>query len=67
MPQVVKSNGDREEFEQDKLRTGFTRALHKRPVPAELVDEAIDRIKQKLLALGEREVDSRRDRRNGDA
>lgn len=60
MPQIVKSNGYREEFKEDKLRTGFMRALHKRPVSAELVDAAVERIKQKLLGLGEREVDSRR-------
>lgn len=60
MPTVVKANGIREEYDQDKLRTGFMRALHKRPVPTEYVDAAIDRITQKLLSLGEREVASRR-------
>ncbi|MEQ1881322.1 MAG: transcriptional regulator NrdR [Burkholderiales bacterium] len=60
MPQVVKSNGSREEFEEDKLRVGFTRALHKRPVSAEMVEEAIERVKHKLLSLGEREVETRR-------
>jgi transcriptional repressor NrdR len=60
MPQVVKANGIREEYDPDKLRIGFTRALHKRPVPTEYVDAAIDRITQRLLSLGEREVPSRR-------
>ncbi len=60
MPQIVKENGMRQEFDEDKMRTGFVRALHKRPVPAENVDEAIERIKQKLLSLGEREVPARR-------
>jgi transcriptional repressor NrdR len=60
MPQVVKSDGNRQEFDEDKLREGFNRALHKRPVPTEFVDEAIERIRQKLLALGEREVSTRR-------
>ncbi|HUF22220.1 MAG TPA: transcriptional regulator NrdR [Burkholderiales bacterium] len=60
MPQMVKSNGFREEFKEDKLRTGFLRALHKRPVPANLVEDAVERIKQKLLSLGEREIESRR-------
>jgi len=60
MPSIVKANGIREEFDRDKLRTGFVRALHKRPVPTEYVDGAIERITQKLLALGEREVASRR-------
>jgi len=60
LPAVVKANGIREEYDEDKLRTGFQRALHKRPVPTEFVDAAIERITQKLLATGEREVDSRR-------
>jgi len=60
MPQIVKSDGRRSEFDRQKLRTGFMRALHKRPVPTDLVDQAIERIVQKLLALGEKEVPSRR-------
>jgi transcriptional repressor NrdR len=60
LPAVVKANGMREEYDEDKLRIGFQRALHKRPVPTEFVDAAIERITQKLLATGEREVDSRR-------
>ena len=59
MPQVVKQNGQRAEFDREKLRVSFMRALHKRPVPTTLVDEAIDRIAQKVLSLGEREVASR--------
>jgi len=60
MPQIVKTNGEREDFSTGKLNTSFQRALHKRPVTTELVDAAIQRIEQKLLALGERELDSRR-------
>jgi transcriptional repressor NrdR len=60
MPQVVKQDGSRTEFDLQKLRTGFMRALHKRPVPTSLVDEAIATITQELLALGAREVPSRR-------
>lgn len=59
MPQVVKSGGHRAEFDVTKVRTSFLRALHKRPVPTTLVDAAIDRICQRLLQLGEREIDSR--------
>jgi len=59
MPQVVKTNGTREEFSRDKLRLSFSRALHKRPVPTEYVDHALNRIIQKLLSLGEREVPAR--------
>ena len=60
MPQVVKQNGIREEFKREKLRTSFVRALHKRPVPTEYVDAAIQHIEQELLALGEREIPARR-------
>ena len=59
MPQIIKQNGNRTEFDRNRLHTGFMRALHKRPVPAKRVDEAIDRIIQRLLSLGEREVPSR--------
>jgi transcriptional repressor NrdR len=59
MPQVVKQNGMRSEFDEEKLRTSFKRALHKRPVPTELVDVAIDNVTQKVFALGDREVGSR--------
>lgn len=59
LPQVVKQNGTREEFSRDKLRLSFSRALHKRPVPTEYVDRAIDRIVQGILGRGEREVSSR--------
>ena len=59
LPQVVKQNGTREEFSQEKLRLSFTRALHKRPVPTEYVDQAIKHIVQKILGQGEREIASR--------
>ena len=60
LPQVVKEGGTRTEFSRYKLLTGFMRALHKRPVPTKDVDEAIDKIIQKLLSLGEREIASRK-------
>jgi transcriptional repressor NrdR len=59
LPQVVKTNGDRSDFDVDKCRVGFQRALHKRPVPTGFVDAAINRIVQQVLSLGEREVPSR--------
>ena len=59
LPQVVKQNGTREEFKREKLRSSFTRALHKRPVPTEYVDRAIDHIVQKILGQGEREIMAR--------
>ena len=59
LPQVVKTNGNRADFDTNRLRIGFARALHKRPVPTEFVDAAIDRIVQRVLSLGEREIASR--------
>ena len=59
LPQVVKQNGTREEFNREKLRSSFTRALHKRPVPTEYVDRAIEHIVQKILGQGEREIMAR--------
>ena len=59
LPQVVKTNGDRSDFDVGKIRVGFQRALHKRPVPTGFVDAAIDRIVAQVLALGERELPSR--------
>jgi len=60
LPQVVKHDGSRTEFDIDKLRTGFMRALHKRPVPTTMVDESLGAITQAVLAMGEREIPSRR-------
>jgi transcriptional repressor NrdR len=60
MPQVVKSDRGREPFDEQKLRAGMLKALEKRPVPSEAIDEAISRIEQKIRALGEREVPARR-------
>lgn len=59
MPQVVKQNGMRSEFDVEKLRVSFSRALHKRPVSTALVDAAIDHVTQKVFEMGEREIPSR--------
>lgn len=57
-PMVIKSNGTRMAFDEEKLRQGFERALHKRSVPAEVVDKAVERIRHNLLQSAEREVTS---------
>ena len=59
MPRVIKQDGTREPFNEDKLRSGIQRALEKRPVSVEAIEAAITHIKQKLRATGEREVQSR--------
>ena len=58
MPQVVKKNGSRTEYEREKLEASMMLALRKRPVTTESVEAAIDRIEEKLLSFGEREVPS---------
>lgn len=59
LPQVVKNDGTRSDFDIAKLRNGFQRALHKRPVPTEYVDQAVDRVVAQVLSQGEREIPSR--------
>lgn len=58
MPKVVKSNGNREPFDEDKMVGGVQRALEKRPVSADSIELSISNIKSKLRATGEREVPS---------
>lgn len=56
LPRMVKRDASREAFSEQKLRQGLLRALEKRPVSMEQVEDAISRIKRRLRALGEREV-----------
>ena len=56
MPKVIKQDGTRQPFDEDKLRAGILRSLEKRPVSVEAIEPAINRIKHKLRASGEREV-----------
>lgn len=59
MPRVIKRDGTREPFNEDKLRAGLQRALEKRPVSTEKVEQCILQIKSTLRATGEREVESK--------
>ena len=59
-PRIIKSDDRRERFIEDKLRSGILRALEKRPVAMEKVENAIARLKHKLRSLGVREVKSRK-------
>ncbi len=58
MPRIVKQDGSRVPFSEEKLCAGVMRALEKRPVSTEQVDAAINSITHQLLAVGEREVSS---------
>lgn len=59
LPRVIKSNESRQPFDEEKLRSGLLRALEKRPVDLEQIEAAMDRIKHRLRATGEREVPTR--------
>ncbi|MEJ1297297.1 MAG: transcriptional regulator NrdR [Candidatus Sedimenticola sp. (ex Thyasira tokunagai)] len=59
LPRVVKQDGSRVPFDGRKLAAGMIRSLEKRPVGTEQVDDAINHIRRKLLATGDREVPSR--------
>ena len=58
MPKIIKRDKTREPFNEDKLVAGLTRALEKRPVSTEAIEQTIARIKSTLRATGEREVKS---------
>ncbi|MCX7177634.1 MAG: transcriptional regulator NrdR [Proteobacteria bacterium] len=58
LPHLVKKNGSRAEYDREKVLASMMLALRKRPVTTESVDAAIDRIEEKLVTLGEREVPS---------
>ena len=59
MPLIIKRDGRRELFCVDNLRAGMLRALEKRPVSRDAVEDAIIAIIRNILQKGEREVDSR--------
>ncbi|MEO0443217.1 MAG: transcriptional regulator NrdR [Pseudomonadota bacterium] len=56
MPRVIKQDGSREPFDENKLRAGFQRALEKRPVSVEAVESSLNHIKHYLQSTGEREI-----------
>jgi len=58
LPKVIKHNGNREPFDEEKLRAGILRALEKRPVSVEKIEAVVNRIKHALQATGEREIKS---------
>ena len=58
MPYIVKNNGQREQFDEIKIRRGVDRALEKRPVGADQIDSMMHRIRNIILKSGEREIRS---------
>lgn len=58
MPTIVKNNGIKQPFNEEKIRAGMLRALEKRSIGTEQVDNAINRIKSRLRAMKEKEIRS---------
>jgi len=58
MPRIIKRDGSREPFNEEKMRSGLLRALEKRPVGVEEIELSINKLKSQLRATGEREVSS---------
>jgi len=56
MPKVIKGDGSRQPFDDNKMKAGILKAVEKRPVSVEAVEESIINIQSKLRATGEREV-----------
>jgi transcriptional repressor NrdR len=56
LPRVIKRDGNRERFDETKVRSGMMRALEKRPVSSDLIEDAVTRIKHKVMAEGVREL-----------
>jgi len=59
MPRLIKRDRAREPFDEVKLRSGMVRALERRPVSSEAIEESIARIIHDLQTMGEREIPSR--------
>ncbi len=59
MPRLIKRDNTREPFDEVKLRNGIVRALEKRPVSAETIEQMISRIIHRLQTMGEQEIPAR--------
>lgn len=59
LPRIIKSRGNREPFSDNKLQAGFQKALEKRPVSVEAIDDAVARVKHRCLVAGDREINAR--------
>ncbi|WHZ31342.1 transcriptional regulator NrdR [Desemzia incerta] len=55
---IVKKNGDREEFNREKILKGIIRSCEKRPVPMDQMEKMVNEIENELRNLGENEVSS---------
>ncbi|GKT12140.1 MAG: transcriptional repressor NrdR [Thiomicrorhabdus sp.] len=58
LPRVVKSDGNRERFDEEKIRRGLIKALEKRPVESDAIDHVASQITKRLMTEGVREIPS---------
>ena len=57
MPRVIKQDGSREPFDENKLRAGLQRALEKRPVSVEAIETEIGQMKTACVPLASANLD----------
>jgi transcriptional repressor NrdR len=53
---VIKRNGDKEPYKREKILIGLRKALEKRPVTRQQIEELLEGVESELRMLGEREV-----------
>jgi len=58
MPHLIKRDGRREPFDEEKLRYGLSKALEKRPVSVDEIETSLNHIKHRMRSTGERELPS---------
>jgi transcriptional repressor NrdR len=58
-PLVVKRDGQREEFDREKLVSGLRTACARRPVSADDLERLVDRVEGRIRELGKTEIPSR--------
>jgi transcriptional repressor NrdR len=56
---VVKKDGKREPFGQEKVKGGILRAIEKRPVSLELVEDIVDQVEREMLRKEKEEITSK--------
>jgi transcriptional repressor NrdR len=59
MPMIIKKDGRREPYNQEKILGGVTKACQKRPITTDQIDKLVYAIEQKIISLSTKEVPSR--------
>ena len=55
---IIKKDGRREKFERNKIKKGLMKALEKRPVSHDKIEEIINIIEDKIRKTGKEEIES---------